>query len=125
MSADFVQAQLKRSRALMAPERTGVTLTEAAPARDPASLGALGGAGFEAKDPDVRIDVYIFENSDQHYEIAERLIKELAPNGGQYALPSTNGPALFIGWTRTEGAAGAAAEDRLDRIASAFAGDEE
>lgn len=124
MTADFVQSQLKRVRGLLSPDRAGA-LSETTPERDPASLGALGGTGFEAKDPDVRVSVYIFQDSDPHFDVAERLTSELPPAEGRYALPSTNGPALFFGHTRIAGPKGSEAEDRLDRIASAFAGDEE
>ena len=77
MSTEIVESQLKRLRRLLSPERTQVDLVETAPEQDPASLGALGGIGFEAKDPDVKLSVYVFKDWSSHKAMADRLTNEM------------------------------------------------
>jgi hypothetical protein len=124
MSQEFVETQLKRCRALLRLERAEVELKETAPDRDPASLGALGGTGFEAKDPDVRVSVYVFEDWSKHREATEQLMRNMPKDDGVRILHSTNGPMLFFGYARIDGPKGREAKYRLSGIASAFAGDE-
>jgi hypothetical protein len=102
-----------------------VALVETAPEHDPASLGALGGTGFEAKDPDVRVSVYVFKDWSSHKAIAERLVSEMPQDEGQRVRHGSNGPMLFFGHTRLDGPKGREAKYRLSQLLSAFAGDEE
>ncbi len=125
MSEEYVESQLDRCRALLDPERTLVTLTETAPERDPASLGALGGIGFEAKDPDVIASVYFFEEVNRHDQAVEQLMRDMPKDESLYVRYCSNGTMLFFGHTRIDGPKGKEARYRLADIISAFAGDEE
>ncbi len=125
MLEDFIASQLDLCRDLLAQDRARVGLSEIAPEHYPASLGAMGGVGFEAKDPDVAVSVYFFEGVEHHEQAVEQLLRATPTDEGSYILHCSNGGMLFFGHTRIDGPNGKKAEHRLADIASAFAGDEE
>lgn len=119
------QRELERARFLLAPEYTGIPLTETGPLAAPADIGARAGIGLQVSDPDAFVNIYVFESQAEHAEAFEKL-KALAPTKGHYVLYSSNGALLFFGYVDTSGANGdpRAAETRLDTLAEAFAGEE-
>jgi hypothetical protein len=125
MSVDFIASQLDISRALLSPERAGLALTEVPPERDPASLGAVGGIGFNVDEPEITASVYFFEDARGHGEAVRRLTGDLAQAEGFYTLHGSNGGLLFFGRARLDGPHGKRVRYRLAGMAAAFAGDEE
>lgn len=121
---DFVESHLKRCRALLRPERTGVVLTEVPPLRDHTSLKALIGIGFAVKDPEIHLSVYIFEDSGRHKEAMVRLMHDRPKEGRWHSITSTNGPMLFFGCIRVDEPNFTETKSLLSKISSAFAGDE-
>lgn len=124
MSQELLEQQLQRLEGLLNPERTKVVLEKTDPEYSPQDLGALAGVGYLARNPDVRISVYVFGDWSKHREIAKQLRSGIADPAVVYARTATNGPMLFFAQTRLDSVYGDDAEFRLDRIMSAFAGDE-
>jgi len=109
----------------MAPEETGIDLEETAPLAAAEDIGARAGIGLKASDPDAYVSIYVFDTQAEHAAAFEKL-KPLAPVDGSYVLYTSNGALLFFGYTDTSGANGdpVAAEERLDTLIQAFAGEE-
>jgi hypothetical protein len=123
MSQAFVESELNRCRTLLSRKRTRVALEETPPEQDPASLGAFGGLGFVARQPDVQASVYVFEDWGQHAAVIQQL-KNKFPAHGVSLQYGTNGGLLFFGHTRTDGPEGVEAEFRLADLVTAFSGNE-
>ena len=124
MSEALVEQQLARLKALLSEERAGPGLAAADPEVPAAELGALNGVGYRTQKPDVQVSVYVFGDSGLRRDATTRLKGLRASEQGVYARTATNGPMLFYAHTRVDGRNAQQAEDRLDRIMSAFAGDE-
>lgn len=124
MSGESIEEQLSRLESLLCPSRTRVTLEKTNPEHSPEELGALAGVGYLARNPDLRVSVYIFGDWGKHREVSKQLRSRFAGETGVYAQAVTNGPMLLFAHTRIDGPDGTAAKYRLDDIMSAFAGDE-
>ena len=124
MSDALVEQQMARLKALLSEERAGPGLEAAEPQLSAPELGALAGVGYRTRKPDVQASVYIFAESSARRDAATRLKSLYSADPGVYARSTTNGPMLFFAHTRIDHKQGRDAEYRLDRILSAFAGDE-
>jgi hypothetical protein len=58
---DHADEWINRARALLSPERTGLTLKDAPPDPTPDEIGATAGFGLAAEDCDLLVSVYVFE----------------------------------------------------------------
>lgn len=119
----LVSQELSRCRTLLSPQRARTPLVESSPEPAPESIGALGGAGFAARAPDVRASVYVFTSQSEHAAAVAKLSATVAKEGHRI-LHGSNGRLLFFGWTRTDGPDGEDAKYRLADLISAFSGDE-
>jgi hypothetical protein len=124
MSDALIEQQIARLKALLSEERVGPGLEPAEPQFSAAELGAQYAAGYQTRKPDVAVSVYIFTESSARRDATARLKSLYADDPGVYARTTTNGPMLFFAHTRVDHRQGRDAEYRLDRILSAFAGDE-
>lgn len=124
MSESLVEQQLARLSALLSEERAGPGLNPAAPEIPAAEVGALHAVGYQARKPDVQVTVYVFDDSNRRREAATRLQSLHSAEKDIYVRTTQNGPMLFFAHTHIGGRKGREAEYRLDRILSAFAGDE-
>lgn len=106
------------ARALLSPDRVGVTLDEVPP--DPAieALGALAGFGVVADGYDVQVSVYVLDAWGRGHDHAETLKARAEANGRQLCA-AVNGQLLLVG-------TGPKDDDRaqflLNDLCSAFAG---
>ncbi|MBL8147755.1 MAG: hypothetical protein JNL34_15360 [Anaerolineae bacterium] len=124
MSETLVQQQLARLNALLSEERAGPGLVPAPPEIAATEVGALQAVGYQTRKPDVRVTVFVFGDSSLRRAAAERLKDRHDGEKDVYARTNNNGPMLFFAHTNIGGRKGRDAEYRLDRILSAFAGDE-
>lgn len=124
MSEALVDQQTARLKALLSEERAGPGLEPAEPQFPAAELGALHAVGYQTYKPDVQVSVYVFGELSARRDAATRLKNLYSDDAGVYARSTTNGPMLFFAHTRIDHKQGRDAEYRLDRIMSAFAGDE-
>jgi hypothetical protein len=116
-----VDEHLGRLSSLLRPSRAGVSLTERDPYPAPETVGALAGVGFETPDAEVVASVYVFDGQET-LDAAARTLQEQAQVGSSRI--AQNGPLLFYGVARAEGAACESAGLQLRKLASAFAGEE-
>ncbi|HYO88169.1 MAG TPA: hypothetical protein VER79_05940 [Candidatus Limnocylindrales bacterium] len=123
MSEELITQQLARLRALLSEERAG-PLTEAEAQPSAEDVGALQAIGYRTKKPDVTVAVYIFPDWSKHREVGAALTKQFNRGDDDYVRTASNGPMLFVAHTRLSSGKGREAEYRLDRILTAFAGDE-
>ncbi|MBA4179843.1 MAG: hypothetical protein C0506_04570 [Anaerolinea sp.] len=113
-----VAATFGRARSLLSLKRAGVALAAAPPPWQPA--GALAGLGLAAEGLAASIGLYLFEDGTAAQAAALALRTTLQAKGG-YVVAGTNGALMFIGHLPESGDEDVIA---LDRVASAFAGDE-
>lgn len=121
MTTEMLAQELQRARVLLS--QANEPLQEVDPELPPENIGALGGIGFEVKNPDVKLSIYVFEYQNQHADAVEKLMAQV-PQEGTRILHGSNGSLLFFGHTRTDGPDGIDAKFRLGGLASAFAGQE-
>lgn len=124
MSEELVNRQLARLQALLSEERTGPGLTESEAQPSAHDVGALQAVGYATKKPDVQVAVYIFPDWSRHREVGSQLKEPFSGDHDVYVRTASNGPMLFFAHTRLSSGKGREAEHRLDRIMTAFAGDE-
>jgi plasmid replication initiation protein len=124
MSDDLVERQMARLSALLSEERAGPGMEEAEPEIAASELGAAQAVGYRTQKPDVQVSVYVFTESAARRAASDRLKALYASDSRVYARTATNGPMIFFAHARIDGRKGKDAEYRLDRILSAFAGDE-
>jgi hypothetical protein len=117
-SLEDLQAEFSRLRSLLSPKRARRQLALAPPPWN--AEGALASAGLTAEGVDAEIGVYVFSSGDAAQEAARDLKAKLERQGG-HTVAGTNGVLLFVGRLV---AGGPDDESALNRIASAFAGDE-
>lgn len=103
--------------ALLAPERTGVTLEEAPPDPAPEAIGALAGVGAVAPSCGVRLSAYVFDRWGGGQEQVEA-IQARTDEQGPITRCALNGPLLLLGTADR----GDPAEWVLNDLCSAFAG---
>lgn len=120
MSAGGPQAALDLARALLSPDRVGVTFEETPP--DPAieQLGALAGFGAAADDYDIRVSVYVLDGWGRGRDHIEMLTARAEAHGRQ-ASTAVNGQLLFVGTAPRDDEG---ARFLLNDLCSAFAGRE-
>jgi hypothetical protein len=118
MSASGAEAGLSTARALLSPERVGVTLEEVPPDPPLEQLGALAGFGAVAVGHDVRVSVYVLDAWGRGHDHVEAL-KACAEANGRRVRTAVNGELFFVG-TAAEGDEGA--RFVLNDLSSAFAG---
>lgn len=118
MNTDRIASERQRALALLAPERLGFALESATPNPSPDGLGALAGQGWLARDPEVRVNVYIFETWEQGSQVAAALA-DMVNGDGYYAQALVNGTLMLFAVTDAENPE---ACQRLDHLMSAFAG---
>ncbi len=124
MSETLVEQQLARLNALLSEERAGPGLMPAPPEIAADELGALQAVGYQTQKPDVRVTVFVFGDASLRREAAAQLKTRHSGEKDAYVRTTNNGPMLFFAHTNIGGRNGRDAEYRLDRILSAFAGDE-
>lgn len=124
MTDALVDQQAARLNALLSEERAGPGLETADPQFPASELGAQYAVGYRTKKPDVQASVYVFTESSARREATTRLKSLYSADSGVYARTATNGPMLFFAHTRVDNKQGRDAEYRLDRLLSAFSGDE-
>lgn len=118
MDTDRIEAERQRAFALLAPERLGFALESTPPNPPPDGLGALAGLGWLARDPEVRVNVYIFETWGQGAEVAAALA-DMVDGDGYAAQATVNGALMFFA---VADAKNPEARRRLNDLLSAFAG---
>jgi hypothetical protein len=121
MTTETIEQELQRARILLSTAKE--PLQEVAPEIPPESIGALAGMGFEVKDPDVRLSIYVFQYQNQHAAAVEKLRANVSQEGTRI-LHASNGSLLFFGHTRIDGSNGIDAKFRLGGLVGAFAGEE-
>jgi hypothetical protein len=124
MNDELLERQKARLAALLSEERAGPGWKQADPDPAAADVGALEAFGYAAKKPDVQVTVYIFPDWSKHREVGSRLKEQYAGDSDLYVRTASNGPMLFFARARMSSGKGREAEYRLDRILTAFAGDE-
>lgn len=119
-----MEQEIKRARALLSEKRLKFSVIETDPDPSPDVVGAIAGIAFLAEEPDVRANVYVFEDWPDEDDI-EPLLKPYIPDDSAvYSRIMTNGTLLFFAITRLDTPHGDYAEDRLDKMLSAFSGSE-
>jgi hypothetical protein len=124
MTDNEVERQRARLAALLSEERTGPGWATADPEPAAADVGALEAFGYVAQKPDVHVTVYLFPDWSKHREVSSRLKEQYGGDDDLYVRTASNGPLLFFARARMRSGKGREAEYRLDRILTAFAGDE-
>ena len=124
MSETLVEQQLARLNALLSEERAGPGLKPAPPEISASDVGALQAVGYQTSKPYVRVTVFVFGDSSLRRAAAGQLEARHDGEKDSYVRTTNNGPMLFYAHTNIGGRKGRDAEYRLDRILSAFAGDE-
>lgn len=124
MSEELVKQQLARLGALLSEDRAGRGLKEAPAEPTAEEVGALAAVGYQSAKPEVSVSVYVFPDWSKHREVSNKLKARFSGDEGVYVRTATNGPMLFFAHTRIDVPDGREAEFRLDKIMSAFAGDE-
>ena len=118
-----VKSELSRAHYLLGPERIQGSLQESTPLEPPERIGALGGTGYQAHQPDVNISIYVFHSAHQH-AAAVTTLTALIDTTQFLILSGTNGRLLFFGYTDCRGADAIEAKYRLSELIGAFSGDE-
>jgi hypothetical protein len=114
------QRALSTARALLAPDRVGVTLEERPPDPPLHELQARAGFGAVAAGHDVRINVYVLDRWGRGHEHIRPFIEQ-AEAEGREVCTAVNGVLLFVG---TAAGDDFDAEIVLRTLGSAFAGQE-
>lgn len=112
---------LRTARALLAPERVGVTLEDAPPDPPLGELGALAGFGAVVAGHDIHLSVYVLDAWGRGHDHAEALEARAGTNG-RTALVAVNGQLLLV--ATAPAVTGAEARFLLNDLVSAFAGRE-
>lgn len=122
---NITNEHLARVLSFMGPSSTGIELKEVNPILDANAIGAVESVGFMAQAPDVTISLYAFETQSEHQAAFDMLLAA-APAENVETVYGSNGPVLFFGYTVNDGTNGDPldAEDRLNTLAGAFAGEE-
>jgi len=123
-SAEDLTRQWARLRALLSEERIGTRLVPASPVLPATALGALDAIGFVTNVPEVWVSVYVFANGGARRAARDTLTARHRGDARSYGRTATNGPMLFDAHARVDGRDGREAEAQLDRILTAFSGDE-
>jgi hypothetical protein len=117
-SLEDLQGEFARLRSLLSQKRARRGLEVSPP---PWNVDeALASAGLTAEGLDAEIGVYVFGSGDAAQQAARELKAKLDRKGG-YTVAGTNGVLLLVGRLV---AGGPDDESALNRIGSAFAGDE-
>jgi hypothetical protein len=111
-------ARLNTARALLSPDRVGVTLRETPPDPPLEELGALSGFGAVTPRHDVRVSVYVLESWGGGLEYEDALLAA-AEAAGRRGMAAVNGELFFIGTAPIEDRK---AQRILSSLCSAFAG---
>lgn len=119
-----MEQDMKRARALLSEKRLGFAVKEIEPDPLPNIIGAIGGIAFLAEEPDVRANVYVFEDWPDEDELSPLLEPYIPDDSAVYSRTASNGTLLFFAITRLDTPHGGYAEDRLDEMLSAFSGSE-
>jgi hypothetical protein len=117
-SLEDLQAEFGRARALLSLKRAKRSLEVCPPPWEAA--GALASTGLKPDGLDAELGLYVFESGDGAQRAASKLQDALGKKGG-HVVAGTNGVLLLVGRLA---AGGSDDESALNRVASAFAGDE-
>lgn len=119
-----VESEMKRVRALLAPNRVNATLEEIDADPSPESIGAEVGIGFKASNPDLQFSVYIFNDWDGSNTAADNFDDQHKDDSDVYAEVGTNGSLVFYGVVPTDVSNATELKFALADMVSAFSGDE-
>jgi hypothetical protein len=111
-------ARLDTARALLSPDRVGVTLQEVPPDPPLEELGALSGFGAVTPGHDIRLSVYVLDSWGGGLEYEDALVAA-AEAAGRRGMAAVNGELFFIGTAPLEDRR---AKHILTSLCSAFAG---
>lgn len=121
MAANWLESERRRAIALLAPERTGVSLHAVALNPSAETLGALSGMSWNTEAPEIRVNVYLFADWDQANRVGTALV-EMVDGGIYYARAITNGALLLFAVIRLDHPNPNESRARVDQLLSAFSG---